>query len=306
MGKRVDRKLHRRVRERMKKTGESYGAALQHLRTTSPKSLDPAPSVTKSEPTSRPRFNVHTAFALLLEQSPESQESRERAAAVREERAWARVRSELRRIGAGRDLEKACERFKAEGRGVEEIERLGRALVTLPTNYWAMLQAQVRQLRRVMAEAERIRRLVGDFDQVRTMFEMNRLDDFMSRWRSQLEALLPTAFEWKQAQSALAAATSQITEATAAVLRQSYTDAAALDSVGAAMRQWSRDEEALMDAVRTYKRESEGVVAVAIQSFEESAVGAALWYINDDPVMAAMRLVNDSPAAAAIRYMKGI
>ncbi|MFL6258135.1 MAG: hypothetical protein ACJ76Y_00365 [Thermoanaerobaculia bacterium] len=302
--KRVDRKLHRRVRERMKKTGESYGAALNYLRTASSKSLDSAPSVTKPEPASRPRFNVHTALALLVEQSPKSQEDRERAAAAREERAWARVRSELHRIGAGRDMEKACARFKEKSPSVEEVERLGRALSTLPTNYLAILQAQVMQLRRVMVEAEQIRKLMGDVDPLRAMHELNRLDDLMHRGRSQLEALLPTAFEWKQAQSALAAATSQITDSMAAVLRQSHADAAALGSVGAAIRQWSRDDEAFMDAVRTYK--SEGVVAAAIQSFEDSVVTAALRHINDDPVVAAMRLINDSPAAAAIRYMNAI
>jgi len=304
MGKRVDRKLHRRVRERMKKTGESYGAALHYLRTTSSESLDPVPSVMEPKPASGPRFNIHIALA-SLEQSPESQESRERAAAAREERAWARVRSELRRIGAGRDMEEACARFKAEAPSVEKVERLGRALSTLPANYFAMLQAQVTQLRRFMAEAERLRKLMGAADHARMVFEMNRLDDLMHRGRSQMEALLPTALEWKQAQSALAAATSQITDSVAAAIRQSYDDVAALDSVGAAMRQWMGEEE-LMGAVRTYKRESEAVVAAAIQSFEDSAVGAALRYINNDPVVAAMRLINDSPAAAAIRYMEGL
>jgi hypothetical protein len=198
-------------------------------------------------------------------------------------------------------VEKACARFKAKSPSIEEVERLGRALSTLPANYFAMLQAQVMQLRRFMAEAERIRKLMGDVDQARTIFEMNKLDDLMQRGRSQLEALLPTALEWKQANDALEAATSQIT----ASFRQSYDDAVALDLVGTAMRQWSRGD-ALMDAVRTYERESEDMVAAAIQSFEDNAVEAALRCINNDPVMAAMRLINDSPVAATIRYMEGL
>lgn len=144
-----DRKLRRRVRERMSKTGESYSTARMNLTKRilqEDAAADPAPQQS-------PR-SFRTIHSALVEKGaqPSPTGMREKASA-REARVWARLRRELERLGI-RETSKTLAVIRKKGLEVDQLEQLARNFATLPSYFFRHLEEAAERLRQIRPALE--------------------------------------------------------------------------------------------------------------------------------------------------------
>ena len=140
------RKLRRRIRERMLKTGESYVTARLHvLKATD--SLDNSvrkPAATTGDASFK-WLHLKIANSVTLQSSTDDRAAR---AAAEEKRLWMRLEKEVRRLVPPRYVRETIEKLRMRVEEGESLERRVLTLESIPLS-WREMEELNRQVRQV-------------------------------------------------------------------------------------------------------------------------------------------------------------
>jgi hypothetical protein len=283
------RKLRRRVRARMEKTGESYQAAHRNLskgRSQKTDALQPEQSTEplSKERSSTPRFAlaIHRALAAKSSLQPASLTPEENAA--RRARLWSRLGRELSRIASPREASRFLETVKKKDLDAEQLEQLARNFATLPTGFMRQLELAAQQLRQLQPMLEHTAAIRDMARQAEALLSLTASvpPTIMEAARD----LLPVLDATQRALEDLHAAQKIPAELAASAIPETLATARRLLAEVPAQRLAQND-----------------VVSAALSHLEAGPVAAAMQYINEGPVAAAMRVINNDPVTAAMRFV---
>jgi hypothetical protein len=264
--------LRRRVRARMKKTGESYQTAHRNYLKTHPQNESQPVEVSPAETTPSP-----SVFDLVLESLSEVRPvppppTPEEEAAHRD-RLWAQLNTAVRKQLAPRSAALLIEKLRKKGLTAEELRGTVNYLSALPRGHLAQEQEwvaqQVRQVRPILEQAAAIPDLARQAQQM-----------------------------WNRAQASL-----PIAEAT----RQAIDDFSAARLATAEIEASLGTAREVFDAVNATPARHllpEASVSAALKDLGDGPVAAALRYVNEGPVAEARRYLEQEDAvSAALRYL---
>jgi len=305
--------FRRRVRARMKKTGESYQAAHRNLsKSRILEAADQQPEKSLSPPQERPstpRFAIHPKLAALGRTQPAIPTPEEQAA--RKAHLWTRLGRELARIASHREASRLLETIKKKSLDDEQLERLVRAFTTLPTGFMRQLELiaeQIRQLQPILEQAASLPNLARQAAEMWNLAASPQPTAAVEALRDLLPGLAAAQREIDELHTARRVPDEILAFAVPEILA---TARRLLDEVGAVPIHRLVEEDAVSSFLRDF---ATGPIAAAIQNVNEGPVAAAMRYIKkgslpltrsstrDDVVTAAMRYFDNDAVTAAMRY----
>jgi hypothetical protein len=157
--------LRRRVRARMKKTGEGHQAALRNYLKSHPKKDNPQPVAAASSAASAPRPPVfRISFpAGLFEVRPVAPPPTPEEKAAQKERLWAHLERAIRKQFSPRAARTVADDLRQNDWSAEELRSAVNYLAALPQGYFGKIEEEVarqmRELRPLLDQAAAIPQL---------------------------------------------------------------------------------------------------------------------------------------------------